>query len=547
MNMKKYIILGLVALFFNSCELDRFPTDSIVDEGYWNTEDDYILACNALYVNLPTYSNRDEYSDITYGIGPNSISSGSYLPSNAFGPWDGNYKKIATANKIIEFAQKNPNQLENQIVKRYEGEARFFRAWQYYDLLRSYGGVPIIDKLLDVDSEGLYAPRNTRLEVYDFIIDDLDFAIENLPLQSELKGEEIGRFTRGAALALKSRVALYEGTRQKYVESGDFKKMLEQARDAALQVILSNEYQLYKSVSNDPILNFQECFTYEGEGSKETILAHRYQSPWKKHNFSQQILRGTPNCPTRGIVDAFLCADGLPIEQSHLFQGYKTPTSEFQNRDPRMSATLLVPFTDIAWNGKPFTPSFSNDETQTGYCWKKMGVTEDAIAMEGDLDVIIIRYAEVLLNYAEACFELNEQISDEDLNISINKLRDRVQMPKLTNAFVLGNNSQNIKLNMKDEIRRERLVELANEGFRYDDLLRWGIADEILPKALMGIPDLRSYYTNVNENVWKKLKNGFLELQPASDRIFEDKHYLWPIPLVQIALNPNLKQNKGWE
>lgn len=134
--MKKYIILGLVALFFNSCELDRFPTDSIVDEGYWNTEDDYILACNALYVNLPTYSNRDEYSDITYGIGPNSISSGSYLPSNAFGPWDGNYKKIATANKIVEFAQKKPNQLDDQIVKRYEGEARFFRAWQYYDLLR---------------------------------------------------------------------------------------------------------------------------------------------------------------------------------------------------------------------------------------------------------------------------------------------------------------------------------------------------------------------------------------------------------------------------
>ena len=119
-------------------------------------------------------------------------------------------------------------------------------------------------------------------------------------------------------------------------------------------------------------------------------------------------------------------------------------------------------------------------------------------------------------------------------------------MVALTNEFIQGANPGNVKLDMRDEIRRERLVELANEGFRYDDLLRWGIAQDVLPKALVGIPDLREYYKYVNNNVWKKVKNGFVELQPTTDRTFEEKHYLWPLPLVQLALNENLEQNPDW-
>ena len=211
-----------------------------------------------------------------------------------------------------------------------------------------------------------------------------------------------------------------------------------------------------------------------------------------------------------------------------------------------MNATILIPTVDIFYDGMPYTPTFSNSMSQTGYVWKKTAVKEDAVAMESDLDAIIIRYAETLLNYAEACYELEDKISDDDLNISINVLRERVGMPHLTNAFVQGDNSASVKLNMREEIRRERLVELANEGFRYDDLLRWGIAQDVLPQPLVGIPDLRKYYTKVNANVWKNVKNGFLEVQPTTTRTFEDKHYLWPIPLVQIALNENLEQNPDW-
>lgn len=544
-NIHKILISLLAIQLFFSCELDRLPTDAVVDENYWKSEQDFVLACNAFYVNLPGYSTRDIYSDICYNGSPNEISSGTYLPTNTFGPWSEAYENIATANKVIENAQKNFFFVDEAIVNRYEGEARFFRALQYYDLLRSYGGVPIIKRLLDIDSEELYAPRNTREEVVKFILEDLDFASLHLPSPSNLTTTETGRFTKTAALTLKSRVALYEGTRQKYKDKGEYKDLLQQAADAAYEVIKSGEHELYYSATNDPVLNFRECFIYEGEGSRETILSNRYEKPWRKHTNSQNLLRGGSG-PTRAIVDAFLCSDGLPIDISKQFKGYKTPASEFENRDARMRSSLMVPFEDISWDGKVYEARFANGTSQTGYAWKKMAVNEDALALESDLDAIIIRYAETLLNYAEAKYELADYISDEDLEISVNELRRRVGMPILTNSFVQGNNPSNVKLDMREEIRRERLVELANEGFRYDDLLRWGIAQDILPKALVGIPDLREYYTLVNENIWKKVKNGFVELQPASDRTFEDKHYLWPLPLIQIALNNNLKQNPDW-
>ena len=543
--MKKLLFLFAIYVLV-SCDLDRLPVDSVVDENYWKSEEEFQLACNVFYSALPGYSDRDVNSDICYNGSPNDISSGTYLPTNSFGPWNNDYTQIAKANKVIQFALENPYGVDETVVQRYEGEARFFRAWQYFDLLRSYGGVPIVERLLDINSEELYAPRNTREEVVSFILQDLDLAIEYLPMPSALKDGEIGRFTKTAALAFKSRVALYEGTRQKYREQGEYKDFLQQAVDAARSVIESGEHALYYSATNDPVRNFQECFIYEGEGSKETILAHRYQLPWKKHSRSQSLLRGETG-PTRAIVDAFLCTDGLPIEISGQFQGYSTPASEFEYRDARMRASLLVPFEDITWDGGLYQAQFVGGTSMTGYTWKKMAVNEDALALESDLDAILIRYAEVLLNYAEAKYELEDHISNEDLNMSINELRRRVGMVELTNEFVQGDNAQNIKLDMREEIRRERLVELANEGFRYDDLLRWGIAQDVLPKALVGIPDLREYYPLVSETVWAKVKNGFVELQPASDRTFEDRHYLWPLPLLQLALNENLEQNPGWD
>lgn len=547
--MKLNIFLySTLSIFFTSCELDFLPSDTITNEMFWKTEKDYQLACNALYLSgLPTYNVRDVYSDIAYGEYPNNISSGTYLPSNDFGPWTNCYKVIATANNIIENAENNKAGVDESITCRYAGEARFFRALMYYDLLRSYGGVPIVKNLLDIDSPELYAPRNSREEVTKFILSDLDVAIEGLPLPSNMKVSDYGRISKTAALSLKSRIALYEGTRQKFLEKGEYKSYLQQAKDAALRVIESKEHSLFKSTDGNFIQNYQQTFLYDAEGATETILSNRYEKPWRKHNISTQIIRTSNSAPTRALIDAFLCDDGLPINYSDKFQGYKTPTSEYKNRDPRMSGTIYVPTEDIFWDGTIYKPQFGNQQSQTGYSWKKLVVPADAVALEGDLDYIIIRYAEVLLNYAEATYELSNSISDSDLDISINELRRRVGMPDLTNAFVLGSNPKQVTLDIRQELRRERLVELAIEGFRYDDLMRWGIAHIELIKPMFGIPDLRKDYTHISQDIWNKVVNGFVQIQSADKRVFDkDKHYLWPIPLTQIALNENLKQNPNW-
>jgi hypothetical protein len=256
--------------------------------------------------------------------------------------------------------------------------------------------------------------------------------------------------------------------------------------------------------------------------------------------------------PTKMMADQYLATDGLPVTQSPLFQGYNTLTSEFQNRDPRMSMTFIVPGSTIFFEGglmQPTFPGFSgSNATHTGYMLRKfLDETLDATQFRGEYDFKEFRYAEVLLILAEALYEKNGAITDADLDRSINLIRSRVNMPRLTNAHVAANG-----LNMLTEIRRERTVELAFEGFRRDDLRRWKLAETVLPQAIRGVkfagteyqtryPDLR-IGTDIQVD-----GNGFIIAEPASGRNFQAKHYLDPLPLQQIQLSKGrLKQNDGW-
>ncbi|BDD11870.1 hypothetical protein FUAX_43020 (plasmid) [Fulvitalea axinellae] len=549
--MKRLYILLISAIAFVSCDIDieREPYNTLTDNDFWKTEKDLAQACNRLYTELGGFSNRDVYTDISYGGGPNEIGSSTFTPTNNFGPWDGAYGSIARCNKIIGSAPKALESLDEAIVNRYIGEARFFRAWLYYGMLRSYGGVPIIDKLLDLDSPELYAPRNSRTEVADFILADLDYAAQWLPNISDLKGSEEGRVTKTAAQAFLSRVALYEGTRQKYRENGEHKAYLEKSKAASLAVIQSGEHMLYTKPGGDKYSNYTSSFLYEGENSKESILASRYILDWRSHNRSYQLTRSRTLHPTRKMIDYYLADDGLPIKHSDRFQGYVTAQSEYENRDPRLKASVFVPFEDDWWKaGEKYVPEFSNSGTSTGYHWKKyVVISEPADLVKGHIDYMVIRYGEVLLNYAEAVYELGGAITDADLDLSINVLRDRVDMPHLTNAFVNGTNPAGVQLNMLDEIRRERVVELASEGFRYDDLLRWGVAHTVLNEPTKGIKNYGdAVYPLVPWDSFDKDADDFIIIQPSATKYFEDKHYLWPLPLVQVALNENLVQNPGW-
>ncbi|HEY9340293.1 MAG TPA: RagB/SusD family nutrient uptake outer membrane protein [Hanamia sp.] len=527
-------------------DLDLKPLDQISDASFWKTSNDFRLFANDFYNGLQGAHNYTENnSDIAFGGGPNSVSNGSYLPQANSPLWDNSYKYIRATNYLLQKSQESKLGPE---VDRWVGEALFFRAYNYWNLVKSFGGVPKIDKVLDVTSPELYTAKSSQAEIIDFILADLDNAISKLPLQSQLTGDEIGRVTQGAALALKARASLYQGTWAKYHQEGDPAKYLTAAIDASEKMISSGEYALYTDKGAD---SYKYLFILQGDDSKEVILAKRYYANRATHNWTRELWFNYM-VPTKGLADLYLAKDGLPISKSTLFKGYGTLTSEFQDRDPRMSMTFVVPGSTIFFEGglmQPTYPGFSgSNATHTGYMIRKfLDETLDATQFKGEYDFKEFRYAEVLLVLAEALYEKNGSISDADLDRTINVIRTRVNMPALTNAHVATNG-----LDMLTEIRRERTVELAFEGFRRDDLRRWKIAETIMPQSIRGVKfvgtEYQTRYPDLQVGTDIKVDaNGFIIAEPSSARSFISKHYLDPFPLQQIQLSQGtLIQNPGW-
>ncbi|GGK46123.1 MULTISPECIES: RagB/SusD family nutrient uptake outer membrane protein [Flavobacteriaceae] len=546
----KYIvaIIGLV-MILGSCtkELDLYPKDQVSDGSFWKSPKDFELAANRFYRAFPShFSHHDSNAESTFGSGPNEVSNGTYVAPDNSGHWDNSYGAIREINYLLAKSEEYANPDE---IKTWVGEAYFFRAWQYAGLLTEFGGVPIITKVLDVNSEELNAPRNSREEVADLIIADLQKAISFLPKASEIEGIDLGRISKGAAQAFLSRIALFEGTWAKYHNGTKANERLTIAAQAAKSVIDSGEYELFNSLGTDK--SYRKLFIEAGEDSEEVILSRRYVKDINgTHNHTRWLEQNIMN-PTRSLVDDYLCTDGLPISDSPLFNGYDTMTSEFENRDPRMAQTVFMVGTEYAWydTTKIFDkPSLVSPVTRTGYSvYKYLAESLESWSNNSEYDNIIIRYGEVLLNYAEAKYELEGSISDADLDGSVNKLRDRVGMVHLTNAFVGANG-----LDMQLEIRRERKIELACEGFRFNDLMRWKTAEEEMPKAVKGIKFVGTEYETVFPDLTPGVhfqvdSEGYIVAEPAGDRTFNaSKHYLRPLPKKQINLNPNLEQNPGW-
>ena len=526
--------------------LDLKPLDQISDASFWKTSNDFRLFANDFYNGLQGAHNYTENnSDIAFGGGPNSVSNGSFLPQANSPVWDNSYKYIRATNYLLQKSQESKLGAE---IDRWIGEALFFRAYNYWNLVKSFGGVPKIDKVLDVTSPELYTVKSSQAEIIDFILADLDNAISKLPLQSQLSGDEIGRVTQGAALALKARAALYQGTWAKYHQEGDPAKYISAAIDASEKMISSGEYALY---TDKGAASYKYLFILEGDDSKEVILAKRYYANRATHNWTRELWFNYM-VPTKTLADLYLAKDGLPISKSTLFKGYSTLTSEFQDRDPRMSMTFVVPGSTIFFEGgliQPTFPGFSgSNATHTGYMIRKfLDETLDATQFRGEYDFKEFRYGEVLLILAEALYEKNGSISDADLDRTINLIRARVNMPALTNAQVTTNG-----LDMLTEIRRERTVELAFEGFRRDDLRRWKVAETVMPQSIRGVKfvgtEYQTKYPDLQVGTDIKVDaNGFIVAEPASNRSFLPKDYLDPLPLQQIQLSQGtLIQNPGW-
>lgn len=531
-----YTISLFVILFLGSCDLDRLPETNLSDASFWKSEDNFEQACNTFYISVDGENIffDDTRSDFAYnqGKGPNEVSSGTRIAPATSDDWDEPYQMIFTANNIIE---KAAGAQDIESITRWIGEAKFFRAYAYFNLLSKFGDVPLILTTLDIDSPELEEPRTARTLVLNQIFEDLDYAATNLPGFSELGSDEYGRVSKSAALAFKARVALYEGTRQKFHNYGDFASNLSIAVNAA-EAAMNEGHELYSAKS------YFYLFQEEGEGfvNKENILSVIYgvddAQIIRTHGITQYLQNGW-YCVTRPMVELYLCTDGLPYDKSPLAENPEISfMSMFKNKDPRMSASLFKE--GDAFNNPDTYPSYPSTKVITGYCARKFYNPDHWQNGRSYIDIPMIRYAEVLLIYAEAKFELNGSISDADLDKSINLLRDRVSMPHLTNDFVNLNG-----LNMRTEIRRERSVELAQEGFRYDDIIRWKIAEDVLPERMVG----SKYFSEFGDG-FNISDDRYLLAQPASTRFFNpEKDYLYPVPTREIALSGGaIVQNPEW-
>lgn len=561
------LIVGLTA-----CDdfLDRYPMDAISDVNYFTTPKDLQTYMNSFYSTtyFAKYPNHgaDFDSDNQVGTNVNTRLEGTRVvaTSGSIG-----FSWIRRVNYFFDNYHKVKEKHELSEYKQYLGEAYFFRALSYEAMLRTYGDIQWVSHALNTDSPELYNARDSRDVVATNIIMSLDSAAMYLTAD-KTKGQ--GRVNRWMALLIQSRIALYEGSWQKYhagtpfgVTGGNPNKYFEKAAEAALELIKDGPYDIYST--GDPLNDYRELFALQNYSTNEEIMF------WREYN--NDLSRGgsaftndrnhrmeypNNNSITKQLADSYLCNDGLPISVSPLFEGYETLQDEMKNRDPRFFQNV-APHDGIHriqkngtieyWGNvyaKLNTDAYHN--SPAGYINIK-GYNPDMnyhVQQYEESPGIIYRYAEALLNYAEAKAELGT-ITQEDLNISINKLRRRVAMPDMQ----LNNIQTDPKWDFPtlspiiNEIRRERRVELACEGYRWDDIARWAAADELIvgkrPKGFKA--------SQVQENPYPVDSEGFLDpfqkALPNGYGFVLGRDYLNSIPITELVLNPNLTQNPGWE
>lgn len=564
MKLNKKHIIRIVSVFtiigFSSCKeddfLDRNPQDKFTEVVFFKTENDLKLYNNTFYTSLPVeFSNSDAGSDNQVPIGISTFLAGTYqVPGSGDGWSAGDWSGIRACNY---FLRKNVDPgLSQEIKDRYNAEARLFRALFYWYKVVRYGDVPIYETDLNEQSPELYNPRDPHKKVMDFVLKDLDFAVAHL---AEPTAEN--RVHKYAALALKSRICLWEGSFRKYHNLGDGEPFLQAAADASLEIINSGQYAIYST--GNPDTDYKNLFIQDDlTKNKESILPRIYITNVNTTNYSRGV--GSGDGYSKDFVENYLCKDGKPIAVSPLYAGDDTPENEMKNRDPRYAQTIATPgfIMTINENGSTIKfekPGIGTSATSTGYHIIKGRSSDIKLhnANQDNIDRFIFRYAEVLLNYAEAKAELG-QLSQAVLDLSVNKLRQRVGMPDMTLGTLTADPNTpfpNISLPLQ-EIRRERRVELAGDGFRFRDLLRWKAGELINnPKTILGMKLTDAYKAtypkdaNGNSQVDNVVRDaqGYVRIYTnITSRMWDQKMYLYPLPKDQLVLNKNFKQNPGW-
>ncbi|MDE5761653.1 MAG: RagB/SusD family nutrient uptake outer membrane protein [Bacteroides sp.] len=635
MKLKHYIYALGLAASLHACNddfMERYPLDVPTDNAFWTSENDLKLFLNKFY---PTWikGHYSGWSDSNYlyplPVKGSPLAYGDVYSDNAVRTGN-EFSELGENNRIPTGSGANNNgwvwsdlrnvnyflthynraDLPKETLDKYAGEAYFFKSWEYYRKVMIFGDVPWITKELNTDSEELYMPRTPRAEVMDSILLCINKAVAGLPEKGK---EESGRLNKDIANFLKARICLFEGTYRKYhtelgLDGSKFLKECETACEALL-----GKYTLYRG---DGETSYYKMFTVKGANAfsdnPEVILGrtyipdeygHAFQRYYDQNNSNRQAMGAT-----RGFLEEYLCADGRPIyvggsegnyEVNLLFKGYGM-WKELDNRDPRLTQTVCRPgeYVTIYKNGSvdlangieyPNISYSSSGSTVTGYRFIKhwMGdqIENDAVT-KGVQAAIEFRYGELLLMYAEVEYELNGTLTQQQVDMTINALRERAGYDfnaYPTAKLMVGQEPADPRLDkiyrekldytvspLLREIRRERRVELAMENRRYEDLMRWK-AGNLFTVPLRGMKfteEMQALYDGshtdrLNGGSAAKITigkdvylddEGYIICYPKSPYKqtikgclpWHDYRYLWPIPAEEIRLNPNLEQNPGW-
>ena len=582
--MKKILSILTVgcALTLSSCEdwLDKYPLAQMSPETFFSNENELQAFSNTFYTIFPGDGLYNEgYDNIVKNEIAAEMRDGRTIPASG-GGWT--WTDLRKFNTLLEYSG---NCKDTDIRNRYDAVARFFRAYFYFEKVKRFGDVPWYAKPLGSADPELKRPRDSREFVMQRMIEDIDFAIRYLPAERDLY-----RVTKWTALALKSRFCLFEGTFRKYHSidgyEHDWKWYLEQAADAAEEFITNSGYSLYTATG--PATSYRDLFASENAQSVEVILARDYNSALGVfHNANFYTISASYGKPgmTRKIVDSYLMADGSRFTDK---AGWETMEFKQQcsNRDPRLAQTIRTPgYTRIGATTK-LAPDLAN--SITGYHVVKFvtGTAQDAYNKSFN-DLPIFRSAEVFLNFAEAKAELGT-LTQEDINLSVKRLRDRVGMSNL----ILDDANKNPDPYLSDEktgypnvtgankgvileIRRERTIELAMEGFRYYDIMRWK-EGKTFEQPLLGLyipakgeydidgdgtPDV--YFATKGETPSTTAKltlvidqdilfsdgdHGYISPHKNNPGIWDEtRDYFYPIPTDDRSLTGGaLTQNPGW-
>lgn len=578
-KFKYFAAILVFTNLFIACKddfLERYPQSEISPQNFFTTEKDLEIFTNGFYSNLPEdaiYSADFGSDNVDLSL-LNEIVTGTRIVPTTAASAGWTWAPLYDINYFLEHYNKPV--ISQEARNHYSGIARFFRAYFYFDKLKRFGDVPFYNKPMNEQSPELYKARDPRVLVTDSILADLDYAVANLRA-----AKTPGRVNKWAALALKSRVCLFEGTFRKYhteFQLAGADPLLQKAAESADLFMRTSPYKL---ASGTPATVYLDLFSSQTPNADEYILTTLYSMAVNRSHVANAIFtsptRSNPGI-TKSLVDTYQLNDGRPFSA---LPGYENLSfyDETQNRDPRLSQTIrTIGYKRInaAANSAALLPDYAN--AFTGYQNIKFvsSADQDAAAYT---PLPIFRFAEVLLNYAEAKAEL-QQLSQAEADRSINLIRARAGIPKLVVTAIPPDpiiSSQYTKTAdpVVLEVRRERRIELVMEGFRFDDLMRWKEGHLLAQKFRgvyfpakgnydldrdgkndLAVVDVRptpqvagvQYLVLGTDKALSNGSSGNVIIHAKVSKTFnESKDYLYPLPLNELILNKNLKQNPGWQ